>query len=229
MSMENKAVWAAGIDDELAFWTHWIATRGGQWPDDFAMRCDPAAPLQDEIARYLPHPAPSPLSLLDVGAGPMTYVGKVFGATAIDLTAVDALGDAYARLDFPPGLPLVRTKTCDSEALSRLFPSNRFDVVFSRNALDHGYDPMQAILEMIAVAKPGGLVITLNWCNEAMRENWRGFHQWNFCVEQGRFIIADRTRRFLVNEAVQDLVDIAHLSAEDSGVVHCVMRKRTPR
>ncbi|SNB79638.1 Methyltransferase domain-containing protein [Rhodoblastus acidophilus] len=226
MTADNKAAWASGIADELAFWTHWLATRGGAWPDDFALRCDPAAPLQDEIARFLPQPAPSPLALLDVGAGPMTYVGKTFGGAPIALTAVDALGDAYARLDFPPGSPLVRTQTCDSEALSSLFAQDCFDVAFSRNALDHGYDPIKAIVEMIAVVKPDGLVITVNWPDEALRENWRGFHQWNFRVERDLFVIADRTRRFVVNDAVRDLADIVYLSGEDSGVVHCVMKKR---
>lgn len=224
--MMDQSIWASGIESELAFWKHWLDTNGGQWPDDFIMRADPGCPLQEEISRHVQAPLDAPLKILDVGAGPMTYVGKTFHGAPIDLVSVDALGDHYRRLEFPSGLPLVRTQTCDSEALTAKFPENSFDVVFSRNALDHGYDPIKAVLEMIAVAKPGGIVVTLNWTNEAIRENWQGFHQWNFEVIERDFLVSNRDQSFNVREIVAGLVDILELSAENSGFVYCVMRKK---
>jgi hypothetical protein len=42
---QRLARWAAGIPEERRFWDGWIASRGGQWPEDFAWRMNPAAPL----------------------------------------------------------------------------------------------------------------------------------------------------------------------------------------
>ncbi|HXT09339.1 MAG TPA: methyltransferase domain-containing protein [Roseiarcus sp.] len=221
----NRDEWSAGTDSEIQFWKFWLGAKGAQWPDDYAYRIDPNTELQYEIAEHIQGFHGDVLKLLDVGAGPMTIVAKRFRGAPIDLTAVDALADRYDELDFPPGLPLVRTLMCDSERLSEKFGENVFDVVYARNTLDHGYEPIKAIIEMVKVAKPGGTIITVHLPNEATVENWVGFHQWNFYVEGADFKIANRTKTFNVASAIADLGRIVRLSPPDSPTVACVIEK----
>lgn len=146
----NKEQWSNGIKNEFDFWAKWLETKGREWPDDYLFRIDPDAELQAEIAGLLADISGIP-KILDVGAGPMTKLGKKMKGVAIDLTAVDALADIYGELNYPTGLPLVRTQKCDSEKLSEKFSANSFDLVNATNTLDHSYDPITAIKEMIKV------------------------------------------------------------------------------
>jgi SAM-dependent methyltransferase len=223
--MMKREQWSRGIEFELSFWRSWIETKGLSWPGDYAFRTNPGAELQWEIAGHLRGFGGGQLKILDVGAGPMTAVGKKFRGTPVDLTAVDALADAYDQLPFPPGLPLVRTQKCDSELLSEQFSPDSFDVVFARNTLDHGYDPVLAITEMIKVAKPGGLIVTEHHANEATAEKWQGFHQWNFRVVDSDFKIADRETTISVSEVISGLASIISISPNNGPKVNCTLRK----
>ena len=54
----------------------------------------------------------------------------------------------------------VLSRAADSKAsgekLTSVFPRNYFDICSCTNALDHCYDPIAAIRQMLAVCKPGG-------------------------------------------------------------------------
>ncbi len=221
----NREEWAAGKSPEIEFWSRWLETKGGQWPDDYAFRTAPNAELQAEIAQHIQDFPHKTLKVLDVGAGPMTVVGKRFRGAAIDLTAVDALADQYDALDFPSGLPLVRTQQCESEALSRKFGVDVFDVVYARNTLDHGYDPVEAIREMLKVARSGGKVIAVHFSNEATAANWAGFHQWNFYVDADGFKIANRSSTFSLADAVSSLGRVVFLSPPGQTMANFVISK----
>jgi SAM-dependent methyltransferase len=217
--------WSRGIEFELSFWKKWIETKGLNWPGDYSFRTNPDAQLQWSIAGHLRGFNGARLKILDVGAGPMTAVGKKFRGIPVELTAVDALAEAYDQLAFPPGLPLVRTQQCYSEQLSEKFAPDSFDVVFARNTLDHSCDPVMAITEMIKVARPGGLVVTEHLANEAITEKWQGFHQWNFRVVDADLEIVDRETTTSLSEVISGLAAITSISPDNAQVVHCTLRK----
>ena len=85
--------------------------------------------------------------------------------------------------------PPVGTIYAESENLVEAFGENRFDVVHSRNALDHVFDPARSVREMLAVCKPGGAVFFQGHTNEGVTEGYQGYHQWNFLWEDDEFII----------------------------------------
>lgn len=219
----DKDVWERGIDTEIGFWSRWLESKGGAWPWDYANRTDSQLELQPEIARLLKDFDGAAPKILDVGAGPMTYVGKMFRGRPVDLVAADALAELYDQLDFPPGLPLVRTRACDAERLSQEFGTDVFDLTYSRNALDHTYSPIQAFREMIAVTKPGGYILTEHLPREATAENWTGFHQWDFFVEDSKFVVSNKRETFVLNEM---LANVDFVSLLENPTVKCVMRKR---
>ncbi|MEZ4861305.1 MAG: methyltransferase domain-containing protein [Caldilineaceae bacterium] len=189
----GKIGWQAGIVEELGFWERWLATGGGEWPADFAFRCDPCAPLQQHLIDALSHLPHSALQILDVGAGPLTYLGKVWAGHTLAITAVDPLAKEYDHLIKKYAVtPPVRTQVGFAEKLVKQFGHNRFDVVHARNCIDHSYDPCLAIEQMVAVAKPGGLVYMHHAVNEATVQQFQGFHQWNLFDEDGELCVSNQ-------------------------------------
>jgi SAM-dependent methyltransferase len=187
---QRLARWAAGIPEERRFWDGWIASRGGQWPEDFSWRMNPAAPLWPfpaQVAATLGQPA---LRLLDVGAGPITSLGGVLPGVALEVTAVDPLAPLYAALLARHGVvPPIPTRFATMEELLLFFPARQFDLVHCRNALDHAADPLLGIRQMLAVTRPGGVVALDHFPNEGEREGYGGFHQWNLDLRDGRFVL----------------------------------------
>ena len=188
---ERFELWASGIPHELSFWMHWAKTRGAEWPAEFAARMNPATPLVPWLGEWASKAGLDHVRVLDVGAGPLTSMGYVPppGVT-MELIATDPLADAYTRIFDALGLARpVPTSFAMAEELSAFFPVDSFDLVHCRNALDHSFDPIRGLTEMLRVVKPGGQVMLFHNANEAESEGYTGFHQYNFDVEDERFII----------------------------------------
>lgn len=191
----DQEEWQAGIAEELEFWDRWLASRGGQWPADFNFRLDPNAALQNHITTVLAPPPNGTLTILDVGAGPLTYLGKQWAPYQVQIIATDPLADAYQQLFRKHGItPPVLTQTGYAERLVEQFGENRFDLVHARNCIDHSYDPALAIEQMVAVTKPGGMVYMHHAVNEAEQQHYQGFHQWNLAVQDGDLCVSNRAQ-----------------------------------
>jgi hypothetical protein len=77
LAYESQDTWASHIAEEVVFWDSYLETRGLQWPETYQLRLDPELELQPHLRALLePHPPGSTISILDVGAGPLTVVGK---------------------------------------------------------------------------------------------------------------------------------------------------------
>jgi hypothetical protein len=61
---------------------------------------------------------------------------------------------------------------------------------------------------MLEVVKPGGYVLLRHYENEAETANYEGFHQWNFCVDDGHFIIWNPESRLSVNDNLGDAAEV---------------------
>ena len=72
----------------MDFWREWIRTHGSAWPDDYRFRLDPESVIQKDITQYL-NGIGSRVRILDVGAGPLTVVGKRWPGHDLELTAVE--------------------------------------------------------------------------------------------------------------------------------------------
>lgn len=227
---KSKAKWSTGMRDELAFWRNYFATGGDKWPDEYASRLDPERPLQPFILHYIRKSAQrgAIVSILDVGSGPLTFLGKKADDFTIQITAVDALADEYNKLMAEYGVvPLVKSEACDVENLSDRFAPNSFHCVASRNALDHSYDPALGILQMLAVTKTGGYVLIDGFENEGEHGKYQGLHKWNF-VSQGReFIIWNQNRRSLsVDRLIQGHGRIEQIRVEQRWLSVAIKRLR---
>ncbi len=180
----RRGKWKAGFAHEIEWWDTYLADKG------LPLRLDPDLPLQKRIAELLPR-GKEMAHILDVGAGPLTFVGKRCDGRKIRITAVDPLAHEYDRLLKSRSIkPLVRTEKLDGERLTSRFSTDFFDLVFARNSIDHSYDPERVVQQMLAVVKPGCYVLMEHHPNEAEHGHYTGLHQWNFSMNNaGEFII----------------------------------------
>jgi SAM-dependent methyltransferase len=206
-----KDLWESGKSSEVEFWRRYLVTKGLEWPDDYASRLDPEHSFHERLLKFLPPHGPSsePIAVLDVGAGPLSVLGRQVPGRTIELTAVDALANEYDRLlDEVRLRPPVRTQQCAVEKLLDLFKPDQFDFVYMQNALDHSLDPLLGILQMLAVVKPGCHVVLFHAVNEAEVEHYEGLHQWNFYDVEKKFVIWNPSVNICVSDLLSRLADI---------------------
>lgn len=204
----TKLHWRYSIASELEFWDMYLKTKGLLWADDYMFRLDPNSELQKEVAALLPNNK-NQVSILDVGAGPITYLGKKYKNIDITIIAVDPLADHYNRLLEKYSIqPDIKTNRIAAEKLSGKFKEDSFDIVYARNSIDHSVSPEKALTEMIKVVKKNGYILMSHKINEAVTMNYSGLHQWNFSSLNGDFFISSREKRTNITEKYSDICKI---------------------
>jgi hypothetical protein len=223
-----EQVWDDGLADELAFWERRLLDPEieANW-HDYRRRVDPEAAVDDPVvASLLDRIAEPTVSLLDVGAGPLSVLGKTHPGKTLKITATDPLADDYNRILRDAGIsPPVTTLPCRGEELCARFPPGGFDIAFSQNALDHSIDPARVIDAMVELVGTGRYVVLRHRRREGRSENYWGLHQWNFDVEGGNFVLWRARRERL--DMTRRLGPVAAVQAEVRGDwVVCVITKR---
>jgi SAM-dependent methyltransferase len=174
-------------DDEVEYWRGVLGalkrgTASEQLKKQHQSLLDPETELERSIAEELPSGAEGqPWNVLDVGCGPLTVLGKRVGGRRLKITGVDPLADQYKAMLGEIGVkPPFESRKGFGEEVNRYFPHQHFDLVYSRNALDHSQQPHIAIKSMIQVAKPGAAIWVNVNRNEAINASYNGLHSWNF-------------------------------------------------
>lgn len=182
----SKERWAQGLPQEMDFWSGWIRTRGLDWKADFEKALTPGRPLAQVFINHLKTPPGGTVHLLDVGSGPLSVLAGVqWNDRTIKTTAIDPLADDYNRALANAGvIPLLPVLKGEAESLTSLFAPSTFDLVHASNCIDHSYDPVLAIRQMVEVVKPGCFVLLEHAVNEAEKNAYQGLHQWNFGVDE---------------------------------------------
>lgn len=210
LPLNSKLRWKLFIWSEIYHWDKYFETKGTSSDDHegYCLRLDSNLPLQEEVVKLLPQNK-NQVEILDVGAGPLTYLGKVHEGLKINITAVDSLANEYDNLMKKYCIyPLIQTKKGDAEKLSEIFSRDSFDLVFARNCIDHSYSPEKAILEMIKVVKKNCYIFMKHYPNEAIAENYKGLHNWNFSTEKGDFIISSKNKNTNISQKYNNICRI---------------------
>ena len=124
-----------------------------------AMRLELKVDAYAWVQRYLAHRVQAGAEVLSVGCGPgviLREVSRLHGsirATGIDVSA-ERVQEAKRK---NRGIPQVDFVRGDAQAME--FPSDRFDLVYSRMLLEYLKDKEGAVREMARVCKPGGTVL----------------------------------------------------------------------
>lgn len=187
-----KDKWQEGLPTEMAFWEDWLAGKT-QYAEDRALRLSSGRPFPWWAKPLIPG-NPSRLRVLDVGAGPVTALGDVWGDRTITIVPIDPLAEAYQTVLDKYGItPPVRTLHGLGESLMSQFGRESFDFAYACNCLDHAVDPVECYRQMLGVLKPGCSLVTFHEANEAEHQAYQGLHQWNFSVRDGRLIVWNKS------------------------------------
>lgn len=185
----HKELWHKGILSEVEWWEHWLATDEGlKWKNDSQ---DPQRLLQDYLIKNHIHHIPyDSISILDVGAGPITSLGYTYPGKVVHITSIDPLANEYKRILKKANIiSPVQTVFCHGEHLLDKFKPESFDFAYACNSLDHSYDPLLIVQNMLSVVKRDRFVILRHYVNEGKNCNYDGLHQWNFEVRGNDLII----------------------------------------
>ena len=225
----SERVWERGAPLELGFWERRLKDPevASNW-GDFHYRTDPAAPERDPLVRSALDRIPGEsVSIIDVGAGPLTALGKTHPGKRLSITATDPLADGYGRALREAGIdPPVPTTPCRGEDLLERFGPGSFDLAYSKNALDHSVDAVRVITNMVELVGEGRFVVLRHRRREGKGENYWGLHQWNFDAEGGEFIVwRGRRGKVNMNEVLAGRAEV-DCSIEREWVVCRITRRR---
>jgi SAM-dependent methyltransferase len=196
--------WLNGLESELAFWEHFIATKGVYFGVNwFDLISDTR---EFNLEQYLDK---EETFFIDIGSGPFSSTGKYTKRTNLIFKAVDPLAYIYKVLKRSNNIITgVTPEYCMVERLVEKYGKNKFDIVHMRNSLDHSFNPLIGIMQMLEICKIGGKIILFHATNEAERENYTGFHQWNLCIENDNFFIWRKEIKYCISKIFEKYTDI---------------------
>jgi len=215
--------WVLGIESETLFWKSWFETKGLQWKDQFQERISDNVDFK--LENYLENNVKETV-VLDVGSGAISSCGTKSNKTNLKICAVDPLAYIYKTLKEKSGITTgLSPDFCMVERLSEKFEPNSFDIVHMRNALDHSFNAVFGIFQLLYICKIGGKVVLQHIKNEAEKESYIGFHQWNLCVENNNFIVWRQNVKYNVSSIVSNFAEVI-VEDKDENWVGIVINKR---
>ena len=194
--------------------------------DQLTRELDPDRPLAGSLWALVDQEPADPVTILEVGSGPIATIGFKHPKRRLQITPTDVLADEYNRMLRRRGkVPPIPTIYADAERLTAQFGANTFNIVYAANCVDHMRDPLTAIREMISVARLGGYVVLDHLIDEGVRQNYSGLHRWNLRAEEGRPILWNRLQRHDLADLLAPSCDVRATVMEDK--VHVEIRKLT--
>lgn len=228
--------WIDGILPEIFFWENSVMKSSGDFHDDVVRKYinDHSFRLENEL-QHISSAKDNKIKLLDVGSGPFSRCGSFSNKWDIEVVAVDPLASVYKCLKDRYNMNNdIDLRTGFVELLDKQFERNSFDMVHMSNSLDHSFDPIFGIYELLSVCKIGGIVVLRHHENEADNENYEGFHQWNLSLHNSEdsFVIWRKDERIDVCKAFETYAEFSlfpDLKETDGGWVYneVIIRKKT--
>ena len=213
--LSHRVLWFRGRSFEIEHWRNYLEWQ--TYEVDRLSRLDGNTELQTEIKELAGGFPPSRLRILDVGAGPLTRLGKRWGGCHIEIVAIDPLAEEYSKLLHSYGIaPSVSTIFGEAERMvdAGVVRSEYFDIAYAHNSLDHCYNPLAAVDQMLKAVRPGGIVYLDHRVKESTRTAAHGFHQWDFSERGGNFVIDDARHQIDVSERFKTCAEISCTTVE---------------
>ncbi len=228
--MQNS--WLSGIPYEVAFWRS-IYRNGAARRNLFAwsrwgkeIQLD-AYPEVTDFLSSLSAQGHEPL-VLDCGCGLSFCTGNLLQGKPLNLHFVDPLAPYYNRIASQCPLTLPSIEFGWVEYLSSFYPKSDVSLIMVQNALDHSANPLKGILEGLQALQLGGVLYLKHYPNEAEREKYSGFHQFNVCEENGELFIWNKAVRHNVSRLVAPFASVQLRSFDNPVEVVAILTKTAP-
>lgn len=147
--------------------------------------------------------------VIDIGCGPLPKFGNKLSDGVINYQPVDPMAHQYIRLLNENEIQLpITPKFGMAELLSLFYKENCADYVIIHNALDHTYDIMRALIEMLRVCKVEGYVLMNHMDSEGIFENYSGMYQWNITEHYGDLYFFNKEVGINVTKTLFEFADV---------------------
>lgn len=221
-----KDNWIAGIPYEVAFWRNvyrWPHTYKGMmaWSHHGG-----AIALEGFDAGAWLRNIQAP-RVLDVGCGMSYATGnhllKDGQLIPLEIHYIDPLAPFFneIRSRYRPGLPEIEFGMV--EYLSSFYHESAHLIII-QNALDHAANPVKGIVEALGALRQGGVLYLNHHPNEAEKEHYKGFHQFNIIIEEGRLVVWNKQERHDISRLLDGFATV-ETSQMANGHVIAVIRK----
>jgi SAM-dependent methyltransferase len=207
--LSPSARWSKHLGSEAGYWGRLIRSPD-RFREQFGWCLDPDLEVrQDELREAIEAVPRDRLHVLDVGAGPVTVVGRRYAGKSIEVTAIDPLADVYNDALAKSGIQVpVTTQRFSIEDLPARFPARSFDIAYCHNAIDHMPDPMPALDVMLSLVAPDGFVVLRCLPDEGERNSYFGIHQWNVDLDESGLVVWNRTTRHALGEELAGQAEV---------------------
>jgi hypothetical protein len=197
--LDGQARWERRTRDEVDWWRAALAR--GECRD----LLDGEAEVQPSpLRRALGEIAGSDVSILDVGAGPLTAAGHRWPGKILRITATDPLAARYRTiLEDLHITPPLWTVALAGEHLQDAYGLAAFDISYAQNALDHSNDPWGILRQMFAVSR--SFVALKHFRNEGEHNGYVGMHAWNIDIDTRGVVFWNREQHVDVTAAAEQL------------------------
>lgn len=201
--------WIDNLYTEVHFWQNWFKTKGSSWRYDFDNRTSKLPSPVDEWVSSMCTPSnDEKFRILDIGSGPISIIR---GVTEIDknieLISVDPLAPAYS-VFISETCPWIPKPVFGLAEYASSFIDGEFDLIYSRNALDHSFDPVHAVLDLLKILKPGRTLALEHFENEAENEEYSGLHHWNFTDKNGSLVFWNKDYSVDITKLLDGVAEI---------------------
>lgn len=202
--------WLSGLESEIEYWKLYMEEQGGVsfYGYEEMISATKKFELEDDISSEY---YGKEYKFLDVGAGPFSRCGRITEKVKLNFLSIDPLASAYSLLKEKNGIDNgIRLETGFVELLNRKFDQNTFDMVHMSNSLDHCFDAVYGIYQLLYVCRIGGKVILRHSENEAEKAGYNGLHQWNLSLhnEENTFLIWRNYEKYDIQQLFQEYADI---------------------
>lgn len=199
--------WTEGLYAEIKFWENYISTEGVSFSYERYLN-----QIDSEKAFQLEELLPENIDVkfIDVGSGPFSRCGRITNKCNLEITCIDPLGNIYEVIKKKYGIDNKNKITRGFvELLDKQFAANSYDIVHMSNSLDHCFDPIYGIYQLINICKIGGKVVLRHHENEAERSEYCGLHQWNLSLhnKENSFVIWNSEERIDVCKEFSEYVE----------------------
>lgn len=180
-----KGNWRMGT--ELAYWEYALKYNPHSKNHNYKRFTDEIKPLLNILSELFGEEN-KPYNLLDVGPGPRTILIEGYRKNLYNLNGIDPLANELKK--FICGREFLVQGTC--EYLDKIYPPQSFHMVYASNSLDHTEDPLKCFKNMVNATIINGIVVIRSAIKEGSRLNWRGLHQHDLFVDNGKLMHSKR-------------------------------------
>lgn len=182
--------WLEGVPYEVAFWRSYYANRKRRRElMSWSQYGQPCRLDNFDIDAFISGCGEEDPVILDVGCALSYAFGDIIAGRQRKIHYVDALAPFYNRILKRYGIQRPPIRFGMVESLSAEFGLSGATFIHIRNALDHCADPVKGIIQALMCLRVGGVLYLNHFDNEADREAYRGFHQFNITEEDGKLLI----------------------------------------